>query len=104
LEEVMETKPANDVPLKHPSAWLPLAMALAALMLVVGHAAVYGIVHETDEGAAAHIWQILMTAQIPIVGWFMLRWLPAQPKQSLLVLGLLGGLWLANFAAVYWLT
>ena len=35
-------------------------MSLAALALVLGHAAVFGIVHEADEGAAAHVWQILM--------------------------------------------
>jgi hypothetical protein len=79
-------------------------MSLAALVLVLGHAAVYGIVHEADEGAAAHTWQFLMAAQLPIVGYFMLRWLPARPRQALLVLVLLGGLWLANLAAVYWLT
>jgi len=100
----MDTESVNKSPIKHPSAWLPLAMSLAALVLVLGHAAVYGIVHEADEGAAAHTWQILMAAQLPVVGYFILRWLPARPKQSLLVLVLLNGLWLANLAAVYWLT
>jgi len=53
-------KLTNTSPLKQASAWLPLGMSLAALALVLGHAAVYGVVHEADEGAAAHIWQILM--------------------------------------------
>lgn len=101
---MVEPNPEQRSPISHASAWLPLAMALAALILVLGHAAMYGIVHETDEGAAAHIWQLLMAAQIPIVGWFLLRWLPARPKHSLIVLALLAGLWLANFAAVYFLT
>ena len=38
----------NAQPMKHPEAWLPLALSLAALALVVGHAAVYGVVHEAD--------------------------------------------------------
>ena len=100
----MNMKPEDVSPIKQPSAWIPLGMSLAALTLVLGHAAVYGVVHETDEGAAAHIWQILMAGQVPIVAYFMLRWLPRQPGKSLQVLALLAATWLANFAAVYWLT
>ncbi len=100
----MKTKFINISLLKYPSAYLPLTMSLAALTLVVGHAAVFGIVHEADEGAAAHIWQILMAAQLPFVAYFVVRWLPKQFKESLQVLVLLAASWLANFAAVYWLT
>ena len=100
----MKTKLVNVSLIKQPSAYLPLAMSLAALALVLGHAAIFGIVHEADEGAAAHIWQILMAAQLPIVIYFMLKWLPSRQKESLQVLALLAGIWLANFAAVYWLT
>jgi len=46
--------------MKLPSAFLPLAMSLTALGLVLGHVAIYGVVHEADEGAAAHLWQLLM--------------------------------------------
>ena len=100
----MKTKLVNDSLIKQASAWLPLAMSLAALTLVLGHAVVFGVVHETDEGAAAHIWQILMAGQLPIVAYFILKWLPRRPRESLQVLALLAGTWLANFAAVYWLT
>lgn len=101
---MMKTNLVNTSLIKQPSAYLPLALSLAALALVLGHAAIFGIVHEADEGAAAHIWQILMAAQLPIVIYFMLKWLPRRPKESLQVLALLAGIWLANFAAVYWLT
>jgi|SRR5687768_17882889 len=100
----MKRKLFNVSLLKQPSAYLPVAMSLAALALVLGHAAIYGIVHEADEGAAAHTWQILMAAQLPIVAYFLLKWLPSRPGESLQVLVLLAGTWLANFAAVYWLT
>jgi hypothetical protein len=100
----MEIKKFNGSPIKQPSAWIPLAMSLTALAVVLGHAAVFGIVHETDEGAAAHIWQILMALQLPMVAYFLIKWLPRKPKESLLVLALLGATWLANFAAVYFLT
>ena len=41
----MKTKSENDSLLKQPSALILLAMSLAALTLVLGHAAVFGIVH-----------------------------------------------------------
>jgi len=100
----MKTKLINVSLLKQLSAYLPLAMSLAALALVLGHAAVFGVVHEADEGTAAHVWQILMAAQLPIVAYFLVKWLPKRPGESLQVLALLAGTWLANFAAVYWLT
>ena len=100
----MKTKLENVSLIKQPSAYLPLAMSLAALTLVLGHALVYGVVHEADEGTAAHVWQILMAAQLPIVAYFILKWLPRRPRESLQILALLAGTWLANFAAVYWLT
>ena len=100
----MKTKLVNVSLLRQPSTYLPLAMSLAALTLVLGHAAVYGVVHEADEGTAAHVWQILMAAQLPIMAYFLLKWLPRRPGESLQVLAVLAGTWLANFAAVYWLT
>jgi hypothetical protein len=100
----MKTELVNVSLIKRPSAFLPLAMSLAALTLVLGHAAIFGIVHEVDEGAAAHIFQILMVAQVPIVVYFIIKWLPKQPKESLQVLALLAGEWLAALAAVHWLT
>jgi len=100
----MKTKLVDLSLIKQPSAFLPLAMSLAALTLVLAHAAVFGIVHEVDEGAAAHIWQILMGAQLPILAYFVVRWLPKRPRESLQILALFAASWLANFAAVYWLT
>jgi hypothetical protein len=87
-----------------PSALIPLAMSLAALALVLGHAAVFGVVHEADEGAAAHIFQLLMVAQVPVVAYFAIRWLPRTPGPALRVLALQGGAALAAFAAVFFLT
>jgi hypothetical protein len=94
----------NDSPMKQLSAVIPVVLSLAALGLVLGHAAVYGVVHETDEGAAAHIFQILMVAQVPVVTYFALKWLPRAPGLALRVLALQAGAALAAFAAVYWLT
>jgi hypothetical protein len=103
-EQAMKPNLVNVSLIKKPSALLPLAMSLAALTLVLGHAAIFGVVHEADEGSASHVFQILMAAQLPIVVYFILKWLPRQPRESLLVLALQAGAWLAAIAAVYWFT
>ena len=76
------------VTLRRPSALIPLAMSLAALALVLGHAAIYGVTREADEGLAAHMWQLLMAGQIPFLAYFAITWLPRDPKRALAVLGL----------------
>ena len=100
----MKTDSTNFSLIRQPSALIPLAMSLAGLALVIGHAMIYGIVHEADEGAAAHIFQILMAAQIPVLAYFAFKWLPSQPRQALQVLALQVAAWVAPWAAVYWLT
>jgi hypothetical protein len=44
---------------KQPSAYLPMAMSLTAFALALSHV-LFGVVHEADEGTAAHLWQLLM--------------------------------------------
>ena len=90
--------------LRQKCAYFPLAMSAAGLALVLVHAARYGIVHEADEGTSAHLFQILMVAQVPIVGFFAITWLPQSPKPAMLVLALQALAGIAAFAAVYFLT
>ncbi len=87
--------------LKRPSAFLPVAMSLAALVTLLVALAIGGVVRETDEGAAAHIWQLLMGGQIPIVAYFAIKWLPQAPRQALYVLALQAAAGLAAAAPVY---
>lgn len=90
--------------MKQPSAFLPLAMSLVALAIVLGHAAMFGVVHEADEGTPAHIFQLLMVAQVPVVVFFAIKWLPRAPGRALQVLALQAGAVLAAFVAVFFLT
>jgi hypothetical protein len=87
--------------IKRPSAFLPMAMSLAALVTLLIALTVGGATRETDEGAAAHIWQLLMGGQVPIVTFFAIKWLPQAPRQALYVLALQVGLALAALAPVY---
>jgi hypothetical protein len=87
--------------LKRPSALIPLAMSLAALSLVLGHTALFGTAREPDEGTAAHLWQLLMAGQIPVIAFFAIRWLPQSPRQALPVLALQAVAGLAAAAPVF---
>ena len=102
LERISETQMSIS-PGKQVSGWLPIAMSLAALTLVLAHIALSGTAREPDEGAAAHIWQLLMSAQFPIVVFFAIKWLPRNPKEALPVLALQAGAALAAVAPVYYL-
>jgi hypothetical protein len=94
---------------RKPSAFFPLAMSLSALALVAG-AYIFsvatghgGLVREPDEGAIAHIWQILMAGQMPVLAFFAIKWLPRAPRQTLCVLALQAGAALASMAPVFFL-
>jgi hypothetical protein len=63
-------------------------MSSLALSLVVGHIVLVGTARQAGEGTAAHLWQLLMGLQLPIIAFFAFRWLPERPKQALLVLAL----------------
>jgi hypothetical protein len=89
--------------LRQPSAFLPIAMSLVALALVLGYVALFGVVHEADEGPVAHIWQILMAVQVPIMAFFAIKYVPQKPKQALLVLALQIVAALAACAPVFFL-
>jgi hypothetical protein len=71
-----------------PSAWLPIAMSALALAVVAGHLLISGSAREADEGAAAHLWQLLMAGQVPIIAWFLLRRAPKEPWEAASVLAI----------------
>lgn len=87
--------------IKKPSAFLPVVMSSAVLIMLSWYFLRFGIVHEADEGTAAHLFQILMAGQAPIIAYFAMRWLPQSPKQALEVLAIQVGAALAACAPVF---
>jgi hypothetical protein len=87
--------------IKQPSAFLPVTMSSIALATLLVAFVTGGLVRETDEGTAAHIWQLLMGGQIPIVAYFAIKWLPQAPREALYVLALQIGVAIAALAPVY---
>ena len=90
-------------PVKVPGALLPVAMSLAALALVLGHAAIFGVTREADDGASARVFQLLLAAQLPFVLVFAVNWLPRLPHQAWRVHAVRASAGLIAVAAAYWL-
>ena len=89
--------------IKKPSAWLPVAMSLAALLLLLQHVILVGVTLDSatsDEGAPARLWQLLMAGQLLLMIYFAVRWLPRLPGQALRVLGLQAVVAFSSFAAL----
>ena len=87
--------------MKQPSAFLPVAMSLIALATVLIHIALFGTAREADEGTAAHIWQLLMGVQVPLILFFAIKWIPEAPRQATYVLALQVAAALAALAPVF---
>ena len=92
----------NAIWLKRPSALLPIAMSLGALATVIAYATMFGTARQADEGTAAHIWQLLMAGQVPVVAFFVIKWLPTEPRQAWPVLALQVCAALAAMFPVWW--
>jgi hypothetical protein len=91
----------NTAPIRKPSAIIPIAMSITALGTVLYHIATYGIARQSDEGATAHIWQLLMAGQVPVMAFYALKWLPRTPRTALQVLGLQVAAAVGALAPVY---
>jgi hypothetical protein len=76
-------------------------MSLIALVMVLAHVAFYGVTRAADEEATAHIFQLLMAGQLPVIAFYAYRWLPRTPRQALPILGAQVGAALVAIAPVY---
>ncbi len=73
--------------IKKPSAWIPLGMSASALLLVLGYVGLFGVQKSTgDESAVARLFQFLLAGQVPIVGYFGVKWFPKHQKQALQII------------------
>ena len=87
--------------LSRPSAVIPVAMSVAALALVTIYVSIFGVAREADEGAVAHLWQLLIVGQAPVVAFFLIKWLPRAPRFVFAVLVVQALALLAALAPVY---
>jgi len=75
--------------LKKPSAWIPIALSLTVLaIMLIGIAMSGPPVRQPDEGTGAHLFQIWLVLEVVMVSFFAIKWLPKEPRQALIILGL----------------
>jgi hypothetical protein len=59
--------------------------------MVLGYLVIVGVSSQSsqgDERAPARIFQLLLAAQLPIMVFFGMKWLPREPKHAILILAL----------------
>ena len=80
-----------------------MAIPIFVLVLVARYLAIHGLVSQADEGAEAHLFQLLMPVQLALMAYFALTWFSRAPRLALPVLALQAAAAAAVFAAVYWI-
>lgn len=93
----------NLLPIKTPSAWVPIALSLLVLATILITFSVSGPpVRQPDEGTEAHLFQIWLVLEFFMVLYFAVTWLPRKPKQALVVLAMQIVAILAGCAPVFY--
>lgn len=90
--------------MKQPSAFVPVAMSLAALAIVVGHAAIFGITSPSGSALLTRTFQVLMAAQLPVVLFLAVTRFRRDPRPTARVLAVQAAAALAALAADFLLT
>ena len=77
----------------------PAVLAVATAALLAGPVLAGGA-HEADEGTGAHLWQLLMLAQVPVLAVLTAHWLDRRSRRAALVLAADIALVVTNLAVV----
>lgn len=56
---------------------------------------------EHDEGLGAHVFWLLMGAQLPVIGYFLLVRMPRNPARGLVIVAIQMTLWCLAWVPVY---
>jgi hypothetical protein len=89
---------------RKPSAFIPLILSAGALLLLLGWLSIYGVREmeaAQDEGAAAHLYQLMIGGQLFVIAWFMFRWARHDLKAGVTILALQALAILASFIPLY---
>lgn len=90
--------------IERPSAWLPVALSLLALAALLSYIALHWpLARQTDEGVAAHLFQIWVVLELAMIAFFAIRWLPKAPRAAFSVLAVQVAAALAACAPVLYL-
>ena len=90
MKNIILKNPIANTIIEKTSAWLPIAMSLAMLVIMLGIFSMSGFhpVRQADEGVGAHLFQIWLVLEAFSIPFFALTWLPQKPKEALLILAI----------------
>lgn len=103
---LVEAGPSADVRALFcsPSGLAPVVMSIGALAAIGGHLLTSGPAPQPDEGTAAHLWQLMMAGQLPVVAFFALRWIPTRGWRAFVVSTIHVSAIAAALFPVWWLS
>ena len=87
--------------LRRPSGFVPLVISAGFLVAFAIGIAQGKLIRQPDEGTSAHLFQMLMPAQLLVTAFFAATWLPKKPLPALQVLALQASVLLAVLAIVF---
>jgi len=76
--------------LRSPLTLAPILLPLFCIGMVLVHVARVGAGPQADEGTEAHLFQLIMALQGPLMIWFAAKWWSVRRRATLLVLGFQG--------------
>ncbi len=90
--------------LRRPLAWIPLSLPVSMIAMLGYYLLLSNgqIVRESDEGTAAHLFQLWIPLQAVLVAWFALVWFPRAPRTAGIILALQIALSLIPITVVFY--
>jgi hypothetical protein len=76
-------------------------MSLFCIGMILLHVARFGTLKQEDEGTEAHLFQLLMGLQVPLILVFAGKWWPARRRETLAILSLQVFLAMLAFLLLY---
>ena len=87
--------------LRSPLGLTPILLSLFCIGMILLHVARFGTLKQEDEGTEAHLFQLLMVLQAPLILLFVGRWWPVRRRETLVILALQALAASLAFALVY---
>jgi hypothetical protein len=78
----------NRSMLRQLSAFVPLAMSFAALLLVIYQLITSSNSMGAEADASKSVFQLLIVGQAPFAAYFAVKWMPRAPGDAMLILAL----------------
>ena len=89
--------------IKKPSAWIPIALSVAILLMELGAIVVFGTPSpKSDEGVLAHLFQIWLVLEALLISFFVTAWVVRSPVPAVRILLLQVGEVFAGCFPVYY--